>query len=135
MVGLVDAFHRVGHGIGERVEHDFEVELRLGAQAETLELVGDVALVDHEAYEHVLVGQFLGIGLGVEAVEHIVMLHGRVAAYGLEAAVVVGEDESVGRHHHTRAVAAEVDHGVLECILTMPSRAMSERMVFFIVIY
>ena len=59
----------------------------------------DVLLVDHEAHEHILVRQLLLEGLRIEAVEHVVVLHGRVRTDSLEATVVVGEDESVGRHY------------------------------------
>ena len=43
--------------------------------SEAVHIVGDVFLIDHEAHEHVLVWQFLLIALGIEAVEHIVVLH------------------------------------------------------------
>ena len=81
-----------------------------GAYAPLLEQWGDVALVDHEAHKHALVGQLVGIGLGEKAVEHVVVLYGRVAAYGLKSAVVVGEHQTVGRNHYSRAVAREVYH-------------------------
>ena len=61
----------------------------------------DVLLVHHEAHEHILVRQLLLEGLCVEAVEHVVVLHGRVRADSLKATVVIGEDESVGRHYDT----------------------------------
>ena len=38
-------------------------------------------------------------------------------AYGLEAAVVVGEHEAVGADHHARAVAGEVDHSLHDGIV------------------
>ena len=76
------------------------------------QFVGDVALVNHETNEHVLVGQFLFEGMGVETIEHVVVLDGGMGANGLEATVVVGEDQSVGRDDHARAVAREVDDGL-----------------------
>ena len=61
-----------------------------------LQLVGDIFLLPHEAHEHVLVRQFLLIALGDEAVEHVVVLHGGMTTDGLETAMVVREDQSVG---------------------------------------
>ena len=68
-------------------------------------LLGDVFLLDHERDEHILVGQFFLEGLGVEAVEHVVVFDGGVRADALEAAVVVGEHQPVGADDHARAVA------------------------------
>ena len=79
----------------------------------------DVLLVDHEAHEHILVRQLLLECLRIEAVEHVVVLHGRVRTDSLEATVVVGEDESVGRHYDARAVTREVDNGVLDGVLAL----------------
>ena len=64
--------------------------------AQAHEFVGNIFLVNHETYEHVLVGQFFLEALGKEAVEHVVVLHGRVASDSLETAMVIGEYQSVG---------------------------------------
>ena len=78
--------------------------------------VGDVLLRTHERDEHVLVGQFFLVALGDKAVQHIVVFHGGMAADGLETAVVVGENQSVGTDHHARAIAREVHYAVLNGI-------------------
>ena len=93
--GVLDA-DLLGHGILNAI--DEVADLAEGQVHETLgvQLGGNVALLDHEAYEEVFVGQLLGIALGVETVEHIVVLHGRVLADAVEATVVVGEYQTVG---------------------------------------
>ena len=111
LVALVERFHgdvqrgvypayAVRHGVGHGVNHLLLPGAAPVVYAQGLHVRRYVALLLHEAHEHVLVGQFLGVALGVEAVEHVVVLHGGVRAYGLETAVVVGEHQSVGRHHH-----------------------------------
>ena len=44
------------------------------------------------------------------------MLHGGVGVDGREAAVVVGEDQTVGADDNSRAVAAEVDDIIAQCV-------------------
>ena len=116
MQGGVDGFHRVGKRVLQRVD-----ELVLCLSVEHVDTQGlqarcDVALAFHKRHEHVLVGQFLSVALGYEAVDHVVVLYGRVGADGLEATVVIGEDEAVGRNHDARAIAREVDDIVLDGI-------------------
>ena len=81
--------------------------------------VGDVLLADHEGYEHVLVGQLLLVALGVETVEHVVVVNGGVGADGFKTAVMIGEDQSVGTHHDSRAIAGEVDHGAADGVAAL----------------
>ena len=40
--------------------------------------IGDILLLHHEAHKHILIRQFLLEGLGIETIEHIVVLYGRV---------------------------------------------------------
>ena len=40
------------------------------------------------------------VRLGEKPLEHIVVVHGGVRADALETAMVVGEDQSVGRNHY-----------------------------------
>ena len=71
----VHLLDRIRHGVLQRV---YECRLLLAShvvESKCSKTVGDIALVDHEAHEHVLVGQFLLESLGIEAVEHIVVLH------------------------------------------------------------
>ncbi len=115
MERLVDGFHRVGHGILQRVEQLFLA--RIGLSVEQVgHFAGDVGLILHERHKQVLVGQLLRIALGVETVDHVVVLHGGVGVDGRETAVVIGEDQAVGADHYARAIAAEVDHIVAQSV-------------------
>ena len=82
--------------------------------AHLFQFLGHILLFHHKAHKHVFVGQFFLVGLGIEAIEHIVVLHGRVTSDGFKTAVVVGKHQSVGRYHHSRAVAAEVHTRLLD---------------------
>ena len=124
---LVGLLHRVGHGLAQRVD---EMRLRLlvhVVDAEGLQARRDVLLALHERHEHVLVRQLLSIALRHETVEHVVVLGGAVRAYGLEATVVVGEHESVGRHHHAGAESGEVDDIVLYGVGVGIERALRQQ--------
>ena len=88
-------------------------------ESEFLQILGHILLLHHEAHEHILIGQFLFITLGSEAIEHIIMLYGRMASDGLKAAVVIGEYQSIGRYDHSRAIAAEVDHRIFHRMLAL----------------
>ena len=113
---LADSFlPDILNGIDE-ILHLAELQL---VHAEAVQFVGDILLVYHEADEEVLVGQFLLVGVGHEAVQHIVVLDGAVASDSVEAAVVVGEYQAVGRHDDARTVAAEVNHVVLDGIVRL----------------
>ncbi len=128
----VFGLHPFRHGILQRVEQLGTLVARLVLITQLHHLVGNVVLVDHEAHEHVFVRQLLLVGLGIEAVQHVVVLHGGVAADGLEAAMVVGEYQSVGRYHHTRAVAREVDNGVLDGMVAIVEVVVSHLKTFLL---
>jgi len=122
----VDLLDRIGHRVLQRVD---ELRLAFGAEAveaELLEARRDILLTHHERHEHVLVGQFLGVGLGVKAVEHVVVLDGRMRADALKSAVMVGEYQSFGTHHDTRAIAREVHHGVLHGLIAIIERVVGQ---------
>ena len=74
--------------------------------------IGDILLFHHETYEHILIRQFLLEAFGIETIQHIVVLHSRMRADSLEATVVVGEHQSIGRYNDTRAIAREIDNGM-----------------------
>ena len=116
--GAVDSLHGIRHGIRQRVE-DCRLFHSALARQHRQYLCCYILLVAHEADKHILVWQFLVVALGIEAVEHVVVLHRRMTVYGREATVVVCEDKSVGRHHHSGAIAGKVHHVVLYCILTL----------------
>ena len=97
------------HSVLDGIEENGAAGLGHLLKGRCQDLAGHVLLLHHERDKHVLVGQFLLKGLGIEAVQHVVMLHGAVRADGLEAAVVVGEHQSVGAYDHARAIAREVD--------------------------
>ena len=78
--------------------HILEFQL---VHAQTVQFVRHVLLLNHKTDEEVFVWQFFGIALGIKAIQHIVVLNGRVLADGIEAAVVVGEYKSIGRYHDT----------------------------------
>ena len=73
----------------------------------------------HKTDEEVLVWQFFFKRLGVEAVQHVVVLYGRVLPDGIETAMVVGEYQSVGADDDTRTETAEVNDGILHGVLTL----------------
>jgi len=73
----------------------------------------------HEAHEHVFVGQFFLECLGIKTVQHVVVFNGGMATNSLEAAMMVGKDQSVGRNHHARAIAREVDNSVLNGVFAL----------------
>ena len=87
----------------------------------------DVLLFHHEAYEHALVGQLLGERLGIESVEHVVVLYGRMRTDGLKTTVVVGQHESVGRYDNARAVAREVDNRLHDGVFALVQLLVGSR--------
>ncbi len=107
MEGLVYGLDRVGEVVGERVD-DAALLLEALACYKGIDACGYVFLLLHKRYEHVLIGQFFAEILCVEAVEHVVVLYRRVGVDGTEAAMVVGEYESVWRNNDSRAEAGEV---------------------------
>ena len=66
-----------------------------------------------------IVGQLLLVALGIETVEHVVVVNGGVGADGFKTAVMIGEDQSVGTHHDSRAIAGEVDHGAADGVAAL----------------
>ena len=74
----VDFLDRVGHGVGHRVDHRLLTRVAPVVNAERHHVCSDVFLFLHEAHEHVLVRQLLGEALCEEAVEHVVVVYGRV---------------------------------------------------------
>ena len=74
----VDTLYRVCEHILQRVEQSSLLLAAHIVDAEGLQPARNVALLNHEAHEHILVGQLLLVGLGIEAVEHIVVLNGGV---------------------------------------------------------
>ena len=72
--------------------------------------IGDILLLHHKAHEHILIRQLLLEGLGIEAIQHIVVLHSRMRADSLETTVVIGEHQSIGRYNDTRTIAREIDY-------------------------
>ena len=104
--------HLFGHDVLDGIEETGALRACHLIQSLGHEFLGDILLLDHEGDKHFLVWQLLVECLGIEAVEHIVVLDCGVAADGLEAAVVIGKDEPVGRNDNARAVAGEVDDGL-----------------------
>ena len=82
-------------------------------------LVGHVFLLHHKADKETLVRQLFLKTLGIESIQQIVMLYGRVTTNSIKAAVVVGEYKTIGRYHDTRAKTTEVDYGILDGIVTL----------------
>ena len=68
---------------------------------------------DQDADVEPLVGQLLAARTGPETVGEVVVLDGRVALDGVVAAVVVRQQQPLGRDDFARAAAVEEDHGVL----------------------
>ena len=60
------------------------------------------------------IGQLLLTRAGHETVLQVVVLQAGVLLHAAEAAMVVGEHQSVLGYHHARAEAAEAHHGVLQ---------------------
>ena len=63
-----------------------------------VQLVGNVLLFYHETDKQIVIGQFLLKALGIETIQQVVVLHGGVLADSIEAAVMVGEHETIGRY-------------------------------------
>ena len=111
----------VGAGLeqrfGQRTEHGGRLALVLVVfllAREGLDAGGDIVDADHEGEGEAGHGQLLGAALGEEAVLEIIVLE---VAHGLhkgEAAVVVGEDESVGADDLAGASAAETTDDIAE---------------------
>lgn len=113
-VGLTCLFCHSG---SNRVDELCGLLVRQFVDAESLEALAYVLLLNHETNEEVFVRKLFFIALGIEAVEHVVVLHGRVAAYCLKTAVMVGEYKAVGRYNHARAEAAKEHYRVLDGVL------------------
>ena len=82
-------------------------------------LVCYVLLFYHEADEQVLVGQLFFKALGIESVQHIIVLNGRVLANGIKTTVMVGKYKSIRRYHNTRTEATKVDNRILDSIIAL----------------
>ena len=95
--------------------------------ATLLQFGSDVLLFHHKTYEHALVGQLFGERLGVESVEHVVVLYGRMRTDGLETTVVVGQHQSVGRYDNARAVAREVDNRLHDGVFALVQLLVGSR--------
>ena len=76
-------------------------------ESEAVEISRDVFLLNHEAHEELFIRQFFLVAVGHEAIQHVVVLYGRVTTDSLEAAMVIGKHESVRRYNDTRAIASE----------------------------
>ena len=83
---------------------------RYGTQDE----VGHIDGLDVEEHIKVFVGQFVGEGLGKEAVLQVVMLGGGMVLNGVEATMMVGEHETVVAHHHAGTEATQLHDGIVE---------------------
>ena len=82
-------------------------------------LVCYILLLYHEADEQVLVGQLFFKALGIESVQHIIVLNGGVLANGIKTTVVVGKYKSIRRYHNTRTEATKVDNRILDSIIAL----------------
>ena len=103
---LLDIFPLLCHGFEETLA------LHLGCANALLlgegeHLVGHVLNLQHEGKGKVGRGEFLGAAVCEEAVLGVVVLLGAHVVHVTEPAVVVGEYQSLGRHHLARAASAE----------------------------
>ena len=114
-------------GILQRIKQSVLLFAAHGLETKAHHVGRYVFLVDHKADEHILVWQFLRIVFGHKAVQHIVVFNGGVASDGLETAVVVGENESVGTDNHARTVARKADNAVLDGVVIVVKCAIGQR--------
>ena len=75
---------------------------------------GDILHGDEEGDAEARSGDFLARILGPVAVHQVVVLVGGKALDAAVAAVVIGNHQTLGRYHLSRATAAELDDGVFE---------------------
>ena len=125
LVASEEGFHRNLHAGILRFEAALHSLRMLCHQARTLLAARDVGhgaqyvgrhvddLAD-EAHFEPRSGNLLGARHGPEAVLQVVVLHRRQGLDRPVAAVVVGEEQSVGRDDLTRAAASEDDDGVFQ---------------------
>ena len=111
----------VGTGLeqrfGQRTEHGSRLALVLVVfllAREGLDARCDIVDADHEGEGEAGHGQLLGAALGEEAVLEIIVLEVAHLVHKGEAAVVVGEDESVGADDFAGASAAETADDIAE---------------------
>ncbi len=102
--------HILRHYVLDGVEEHVLLVDRQIVETFLAQFVGNILLFHHKANEHVLVRQFLFIRLGIEAVQHIVVVNGRMGTDSFESAVVVSKHESVWRHDDSGAESREVYH-------------------------
>ncbi|HNM27028.1 MAG TPA: hypothetical protein PKL15_16410 [Saprospiraceae bacterium] len=102
---------------------------------------GDVFHPDDEHDPHTRAGQFFGVVFGPKTVIYIIVFECGVALNGVEAAVVVGQDEAFGRDDFARATSVEPADRILDTWLegrinVVGIEPKTERLhVFFIVFF
>ncbi|EJX04130.1 hypothetical protein EVA_07763 [gut metagenome] len=76
--------------------------------------IGHVDDAFHELELQARSGKFFAAVLGPEAVGQVIVFHRAMLLDGIVAAVVVGQDEAVGRDDFTGTATAEDTHGILQ---------------------
>ena len=100
MEGRIVLLHLLGHLVLQRIDELIALLVVELLVSEAHHLIGYILLFNHKAYEHILVRQFLCVRFSKETVEHIVVLHSRMASDSLETAMVVGKYQSVWRNDY-----------------------------------
>src|SRR5574344_1556371 len=95
MKGRIVLLHLLSHLVLQRIDEFITLFVVEFLVSEAHHLIGYILLFNHKADEHILVRQFLCVRFSKETVEHIVVLHGRVASDSLETAMVVGKYQTV----------------------------------------
>ena len=100
MKGRIVLLHLLSHLVLQRIDEFIALFVVEFVVSEAHHLVGYILLLNHKADEHILVRQFLCVRFCKETIEHIVVLHGRVASDSLETAMVVGKYQTVWRNDY-----------------------------------
>ena len=100
MEGRIVLLSLFSHLVLQRIDEFIALLVVEFLVSEAHHLIGYILLFNHKADEHILVRQFLCVRFSKETVEHIVVLHGRVASDSLETAMVVGKYQTVWRNDY-----------------------------------
>ena len=100
MEGRIVLLSLFSHLVLQRIDEFIALLVVEFLVSEAHHLIGYIFLFNHKAYEHILVRQFLCVRFCKETVEHVVVLHGRVASDSLETAMVVGKYQTVRRNDY-----------------------------------
>ena len=105
-----DGVDMAGIHLGRRFRRTGAIE----AVKRTHHTAGAFLHAHQEAHEKALHGPLFGMVARHESVLQDVVLRSGERLDGTVAAMMVGEDQAVGAHHHARAEAAKAHHGILE---------------------